>query len=286
MQRLRQMAVFAHIVESGSITAAAEHLVLSKSVVSQHLKILESELGVSLLTRTTRRQTLTEAGKAFYQHCKQMNELADSAWYSAQKLQKVPQGKLKVTAPNALMETLVIPVVSRLMAEFPLLRPELISHDQHLDLIDQNIDIAVRVGQSANSNLIQRRIGEFRDVLCGIPKTIAQADVESLPYIANAWQPKIINHHFESTSAASFNYVAAIRCTTDSFHSCLGLIESGAGIGIVPEFYLPRAASILQPVFADARLPKQPIYVLHGFSNGPPLSVTVFINEIEKQLAL
>lgn len=135
MYRLRQMSAFAHIVEAGSISAAAEQLGLSKSVVSQHLKLLEDELGVTLLKRTTRRQSLTEAGNTFYLQCKQINDLANSAWTTAKDLQMIPQGKLRITAPNALMANLITPVIAEMMQAYPQLQPELISSDVQLDLM-------------------------------------------------------------------------------------------------------------------------------------------------------
>jgi len=93
------MSVFAKVVESGSISAAAESLNLSKSVVSQHLKVLEDELGVGLLKRTTRRQTLTPAGKDFFEKCQQMNQLATQAWDNARESQITPKGHIHITAP-------------------------------------------------------------------------------------------------------------------------------------------------------------------------------------------
>lgn len=95
MHKLRQMSIFAHIVEQGSVSAAALKLDLSKSVVSQHLKRLEEELGASLLKRTTRRQVLTPMGERFYLSCKDLNNLADSAWESAQSELEDLKGALK-----------------------------------------------------------------------------------------------------------------------------------------------------------------------------------------------
>lgn len=92
MNRLRQMAIFAHVVETGSVSAAADKLNVSKSVVSQHLKTLENELGMVLMKRTTRRQTLTDVGEQFYLKCKELNSIAESAWDIASDYQTEPQG--------------------------------------------------------------------------------------------------------------------------------------------------------------------------------------------------
>ena len=109
MNQLRDMSIFAHIVEQGSITAAAEFLQLSKSVVSHSLKSLEEELGVALLKRTTRRQTLTAAGEVFLERCRELNSIADEAWQQARNTLEIPQGHVRITAPNALMGSLIAP---------------------------------------------------------------------------------------------------------------------------------------------------------------------------------
>jgi DNA-binding transcriptional LysR family regulator len=293
MNQLRHMAVFAHIVETGSITAAAELLQLSKSVISQHLKTLEQNLGITLLKRTTRRQTLTPAGQDFYQHCKTLNQIADQAWQQAQEVLEVPKGTVRITAPNALMETLIAPAIAEVMKEFPLLYPELISSDIRHDLMADNIDLAIRVGQSGDSNIKQRRIGEFRDVLCASDALLVQNNIAEAAYIANSWQDKKIRHVFKTTNVKASTIkgqtpliiVAEARCITNSFNTCFTLIESGAGIGLIPEFRLGSKESNLKPVFPDYQLPINPVYALHTFDTQLPMSVSVCLDAIEKKLA-
>lgn len=298
MNQLRHMAVFAHIVDSGSITAAAEALQLSKSVVSQQLKALEKSLGVSLLKRTTRRQTLTVAGQDFYHHCKSLNYIANKAWQQAQQGLEVPQGAVRITAPNALMETLVAPAIAVLMKQYPQLQPELISHDHQLDLMAENIDLAIRVGQSNNSTLKQRRLGEFRDVLCAselflkhnpvADNLLKGAQAETF-YIANTWQGKTIEHRLQPLNTQIEEEVVfsvTAHCSANSFHTCLTLIETGAGIGLVPDFRFLSSEPILQAVFPKHQLAINPVYALHTFDAQLPLSVNVCLMAIEQQLAL
>jgi DNA-binding transcriptional LysR family regulator len=288
MNQLRHMAIFAYIVETGSITAAAESLQISKSVVSQHLKTLEQNLGITLLKRTTRRQTLTPAGQDFYQHCKSLNQIVNQAWQQAKEVLEVPKGKVRITAPNALMETLIAPAIAEVMKEYPLLQPELISSDIRQDLMADNIDLAIRVGQSGDSNIKQRRIGEFRDVLCATDELLAHKNIEEIAYIANSWQAKKIHHEFESTKKEAddnFIFSAEARCISNSFNTCLTLVQSGAGVGLIPEFRLDKKTSALKPVFPDYQLALNPIYALHTFDMQLPLNVSVCINEIEKTLA-
>ncbi len=288
MNKLRQMSIFAHIVEEGSVSAAANKLDLSKSVVSQHLKTLEQELGITLLKRTTRRHTLTQAGEAFYQSCREINTIADIAWDQAQEMQTEPQGRLCITAPNALMDTLVSPVIADLMKQYPKLKPELISDDQHVNLMKYDIDLAIRVGQSQDSNLKQKRLGEFKDVLYGSTQ-LNTTDIHQLPYIANQWQGKHIKHVFTATNGETMIYETEAHCTTNSFHSCVALIKAGAGIGIIPDFYLSQISShqenTIVPLPLNMSLSSNTIYALSPFNKSAPLAVTLCIAALEKQLA-
>ncbi|PKG37208.1 LysR family transcriptional regulator [Psychromonas sp. Urea-02u-13] len=308
MMRLRQMSVFAHIVETGSITATAELLDVSKSVVSQHLKSLENELEILLLKRTTRKQSLTDAGQRFYQQCKMINQIANDAWLDVQQTKIIPQGRIRITAPSALMETLVAPSIGRLLLQYPLLMPELISHDQHLDLMNEDIDLAIRVGQSQESALKQKRIGTFRDVLCGKPDYIHSKPWQELAYISNTWQGKEIHHRFKAIAAdkitpelksssmiqqsntphssENISYKTTAHCVTNSFHTCLALIQSSSGIGIIPDFHLKTLSTELSDVFPDHRLPANSVYALHAFGKQMPLSVEVCLGAIEEQLTI
>lgn len=285
MNRLRQMSVFAHIVESGSMSAAADALDLSKSVISQHLKALETELGITLLKRTTRRQVLTVEGERFYQSCNKINLLADTAWSEALESIEEPKGRIRITAPNALMETLITPVIGELMQQYPQLMPELIGCDERLDFMEHDIDLAIRVGQSEDSAVIQKRLGEFKDVLCGILTDEQKKNPLEVSYIANSWQGRRIRHEFHCQNTAPFIYEAEARCITNSFHSTLALITSGAGVGIVPDFYLPLINTKLEPVFPKYSLKTTSIYALNPFGKKTPLSVRVCTQAIQEKLS-
>jgi len=284
MNKLRQMSVFAHIVEQGSVSAAAEKLGLSKSVVSQHLKKLEQELGSSLLKRTTRRQTLTPMGERFYLSCKDLNSLADSAWEMAQAEQEEPQGRIRITAPNALMDVLVAPVIADLMKRYPKLQPELISDDKRLDFMSNDIDLAIRVGNSPDSTLKQKRLGGFRDQLCGVV-SLQNQPIDELPYIANVWQGRHIEHSFTSDSEAAVGFSKQASCVTNSIHSCLALIKAGAGIGVLPDFYLKQIEPELVNLMPNHQLPMNTVYALNPYTHHTPPSVSLCIHSLEERLS-
>jgi DNA-binding transcriptional LysR family regulator len=284
MKKLRHMSVFAHIVEAGSITGAAESLQLSKSVVSHHLKVLEIELGVLLIKRTTRKHTLTSAGKDFYESCKEINKITEFAWQQAQELTVVPKGIIKITAPNALMDVVIAPAIGKLLKKYPLLEPELISGDIQLDLMSDNIDLAIRVGSSQASNIKQRRIGEFRDVLCGSLALVQKEEIDNALYIANNWQGKHISHHFSDSDGNGVLYEAKALCRVNSFYSCLALIQEGAGIGLIPDFQFNIIKPALCEVFPKQQLPINKVYALHTYDKHLPSSIKVCIEAIEKHL--
>lgn len=283
MNRLRKMSLFATIVEEGSISAAAAKLDLSKSVLSQHLKTLEQELGVTLIKRTTRRHVLTSVGENFYHSCRDINLTADLAWDQAQEFQVEPRGRICISAPTALMDILVTPVIKEFMGLYPRLKPELISDDHYLNLVKHDVDLALRVGSSPDSNLKQKRIGGFRDILCGKPG-LKFDDINDLPYIANHWQGKYIRHKFKSKTGETLIYETEANCITNSFHSCLALIQSGAGIGIIPDFYVHQFEPELVCLLPEVSLAYNSIYTLSPFNTNTPLAVTLFVAALEKRL--
>lgn len=282
MNQLRQMAVFARIVESGSITAAAESLQLSKSVVSQHLKSLEQELGVLLLKRTTRCQVLTVSGQQFYEHCRELNLLADVAWRQVKESLQEPQGRVCITAPHALMGGVIAPAIGKLIQKYPRLKPELLCHDQCLDLLSNDIDLAIRVGASVTSNLKQKRIGSFRDVLCAQPALLQNTAIQQIPYIANHWQGQHITHRFvQKHGEGNFVFTRFAHCAADNYHACLALLQAGAGMGIIPNFLQQQQAN-LQEVFPAYQLELNNVYVLHPYAHLVPLHVQVCLEAIEQ----
>lgn len=289
MNKLRQMSVFAHLVEKGSVTATAEYLGLSKSAISQHLKALEDELGLSLLKRTTRRQSLTSAGKEFYERCRALNALVETAWQEAQDQKQEPQGTIRLTAPEALMSRIVIPAVVPLMQRYTQLRVDILSSDQHLSLVDDDIDVAIRVGPSPESSLKQRRIGAFRDVLCAslvfLDQTLVDDSFSFLNtlYIANTWQPSKIEHKLTHSDGRHLTFASDNCSRVNSFNTVFELIKQGGGIGIIPDFVFQENTSLLGQVYPDFSTELNTVYALHPYTSHLPLAVDLVIKSIERQ---
>jgi len=168
MDDLKPLAVFAQVVDAGSMSGAARRLGMSPSAVSQTIRALEQQGGVTLLHRSTRKLALTDAGERYYPHCKRLLEAARAASDSLQQARDAPTGELRVSAPVGFAMH-IAPALAPLLAEAPQLRLRLLVDDAMIDLIDARIDVAIRVGRLADSSWVARRLCDFEMVLCASP---------------------------------------------------------------------------------------------------------------------
>ena len=180
MDDLKPLAVFAEVVDAGSMSGAARRLGMSPSAVSQTIRALEQHGGVTLLHRSTRKLALTEAGERYYPHCQRMLEAARAAAQSLQQARDAPTGELRVAAPVGFAAH-VAPALAPLLAEAPQLRLRLLVDDAMIDLIDARIDVAVRIGRLADSNWVARKLCDFDTILCASPEYLARAGTPATP---------------------------------------------------------------------------------------------------------
>ncbi|VUD69272.1 HTH-type transcriptional regulator DmlR [Thalassocella blandensis] len=180
MSDLKAYIVFAETVQSGSMSEAGRRLGMSPSAISQTLRALEQHSGVTLLNRSTRRLSLTEAGERCYPHCLRVLEAANAVKTSLADSRDSPEGEIRISAPVGFAAHISAALFPLLNAS-PNLRLSLLLDDQMVDLIQNRVDIAVRVGKMADSTWISRRLTEIEGVLCasaryleryGIPETI------------------------------------------------------------------------------------------------------------------
>lgn len=166
MDPLDGIAAFARVVDSGSFSAAARRLTISKSAVSAHVARLERRLGVRLLNRTTRRLSLTEAGAAYYRHCARIVADAEAAEQAAGALQREPRGTLRVTAPDSFGWMHVAPAIPAFLERYPDLAIDITLSPAHVDLVDEKLDLAIRIGVLDDPSLVVRKLAPSRLVLC------------------------------------------------------------------------------------------------------------------------
>lgn len=173
--QLLSMAAFVHTVETGSFTAAAVRMGVSKSATGKHVARLEQRLGVKLLNRTTRSINLTEEGELYYRSCLNVLDELDEAESLLASRKKVVSGTLRISLPVSYGRICVMPVLATLCTEYPELRLDITFTDRRVDLIEENIDLAVRLGDTGNSaSLSGRKIATQRSVICASPAYISR----------------------------------------------------------------------------------------------------------------
>jgi DNA-binding transcriptional LysR family regulator len=169
MDRLQSMAVFVATVDKGSLSAAAEAFDISPPMAGKHIKQLEERLGARLLTRTTRRQSLTEIGKAYLEQCRLILAQVASAESGAQVLRATPRGKLRINAPVSFGTLVLAPALTHFLDQNPEVQAELTLNDRVIDLVDEGYDLAIRIGHLADSGLVARRLRDYDFLACASP---------------------------------------------------------------------------------------------------------------------
>jgi DNA-binding transcriptional LysR family regulator len=175
MDKLRAIEAFIKIVDAGSITAAAGALDTSQPAMVRTLAALERDLGVRLLHRTTRRMSLTDEGRDFYERGRQIMAAVEDAQQSLSARRASPRGRLRIASSVAFGRTFVAPVATAFLAEHPEISVELLLLDRVVDLVEEGIDMAVRIARLPDSSLIAHPVGMARRVLVASPDFIRKA---------------------------------------------------------------------------------------------------------------
>ncbi|MEA3264696.1 MAG: LysR substrate-binding domain-containing protein [Pseudomonadota bacterium] len=181
MDRLASMAAFTRAVEAGSFAAAASALGISPQMVAKHVTYLEARIGTRLLNRTTRRQSLTEIGKAYYERCKLVLAEVDWAESLADEAKGTPRGLLRINAPMTFGTHSLIPLVTRYMRRHPEVEVDLVLTDRFVDLIEEGFEAVFRTGPLAESNLKALELAPFRLVACASPAYLRERGIPSTP---------------------------------------------------------------------------------------------------------
>ena len=169
MDRLASFAVFVRAVDAGSFSAAGAALDMSPQLVGKHVRLLEQHLGVRLLNRTTRRQSLTDFGQRFYERARIILAEVDIAEGMAAETRVVPSGRLRINAPVSFGTHALAPRLPAYLAACPEVQVELTMTNREVDLIEEGYDVVFRVGELRDSGLIARTLAPYRLVLCAAP---------------------------------------------------------------------------------------------------------------------
>lgn len=181
MRDLNLMAVFAHVAETGSFSAAARRLGMSRSAVSKAVAKLEKELGARLLNRSTRHLSMTEVGAAYVEHCSRILDEAVRAEQVVDHLHAQPRGVLKVAASVAFGTLHVAPALADFLGRYPELDIDMTITDRAIDMAEEGCDVVVRVARDLPPNLVARRLAPVRRKLCATPAYFGKHGVPRIP---------------------------------------------------------------------------------------------------------
>jgi DNA-binding transcriptional LysR family regulator len=173
VDRFVGMAVFAKVVESASFAAAARHFDISPAMVTKHVRRLEEQLGVRLLNRTTRRVSATEVGQNYYERCLRILSEVEDAERAASDLQAAPRGLLRVTTSVSFGSHQLAPAIADYLIAYPDVSVDLILQHNYVDLVEERIDLAIRLGHLSDSSLIAKKLYAVEMVLCASPGYLA-----------------------------------------------------------------------------------------------------------------
>ncbi|MFX4222960.1 MAG: LysR family transcriptional regulator [Thalassobaculum sp.] len=253
MDVLTGMSIFAAVVENNSLAGAARHMNLSPSVVSKQLSALEDRLGVRLLNRTTRRVSLTEVGSAYYDRCKRILADVDEAEAAVSTAHSSPRGLLKITAPSTFAHRHVAPHLPGFLDRFPEVQVQLLVADRLVDLVEEGMDLAIRIAQLKDSSLIARKLAPNHRKLVAAPSYLEKWGMPSRPedlsdHALITLQPgsPINDWHFRVDGEEK---IVRARGTIATNHgdSILALALSGAGLTML-------AAHVAGEYLQDGRL--------------------------------
>lgn len=181
MDKLRGMETFITVVESGSFTGAAARLEMSAVMVGKYIQLLETQLGTRLLERNTRRQSLTDAGRVFYDEAKRVLEQVSIAESSVERLRAAPAGTLRISAPTSFGGCVIAPLTATYLQAWPEVRVELDLTNRMVDMVNEGFDLAIRIGDIRNDDLVAKYLCPYRMVICAAPDYLARHGTPQTP---------------------------------------------------------------------------------------------------------
>ncbi len=288
MGQLEDMALFSKIVESGSITAAAAQLGMAKSAVSKRLAELESKVGSQLINRTTRKSSLTEAGHLFYNQSQKILQDTDDLLTLVSSAKSELSGTLRIAAPLSFGLKHLSPVINEFASKHPALSIDLNFADHQINLIEDGIDVAIRIANLEPSSLVARRFTTIRHCICGSPEYIAQygqpshpqelADHKLLKYKSSSG----LNHVITSSEGEQFELSDQSTLISNNGDFLRLAALDGLGLYFCPTFLCHKelASGALVTVLNEYKLVELGAYVIYPQTRYLSSRVRHFIDHI------
>lgn len=277
MDKLRAMEIFVRIAEAGSLTAAAGVLDISLTSVVRSLATLEGALGTRLLNRTTRRIALTDEGLEYFERCRRVLAEVEEAESALSARQAKPVGKLAITAPVMFGRLHVGPVVADFLIAYPAVHAELMLFDRVVDLLEEGMDAAIRIGHLRDSSLVAVPLGTTRRVICASPDYLLRAGTPDRP--ADLARHRCLRFlgvasgsewEFSDGGAERITTRVPIKgiLTTNQIDIALDACVKGLGCGAFLDYQVrgALAAGSLQRVLQDFEPAPIPVHVVYPHS--------------------
>ncbi|VWX49535.1 LysR family transcriptional regulator [Novosphingobium sp. 9U] len=288
MDRLEAMAILIDTIECGSMSAASRKLKMPVTTLSRKLNDLEEHLGTRLLTRSTRRLELTDAGVAYVKACRRILEDVAEAEREASGEYLAPRGELVVTASLAFGRRHVLPIVNEFLALHPQVTVRLGLSDQRLDLLSEHVDLAVRIGRLPDSNLVARRVADIRWAVVGSPEFLAAhgvprspEDLREVPCVGvdflNLDTTWCFRRHGE---ASDYRVPIQSRLSVSMTEAAIDAAIAGVGLAQVLRYQATDAidAGTLRTVLDDYEPGSVPVSILYLGGGRMPLKTRSFLD--------
>ncbi|HEY1453405.1 MAG TPA: LysR family transcriptional regulator [Roseiarcus sp.] len=288
MDRLEAMSLLVSVVESGSLSAAGRKLGIPLPTVSRKISELEGRLNARLLTRSTRSLVLTDAGAAYVAASKRILDEVGEAERAASGAYAAPRGDLVITAPVVFGRLHVLPVIVDFLARWPEINVQLVLSDRNLHLIDDHIDMAVRIGALADSALAATKVGAVRRVVCGSPAYFAAhgkpkrpEDVSALSAVTFDPLSSLENWIFpDRKSRRELRVPVRSRLSVNTAEAAIDAAAAGVGVTRVLSYQVAQAVADgrIEIVLAGHEPEPAPVSLIHSGQGLMPLRARMLLD--------
>ncbi|MEO8158862.1 MAG: LysR family transcriptional regulator [Betaproteobacteria bacterium] len=295
MQDLNDLYYFAKVAEKGSFAAAARSLGLPKSRLSRRVAMLEAALGVRLLQRTTRRLALTEVGKLYFRHAQNVMAEAEAAVEAVERVREVPSGSLRVSCAIQLAQTRLSRILPAFLAAYPQIRLDLIVTNRRIELIEEGVDIALRVRTTGDeeAHLVTRRFGPAPGLIVAHPELLATCgpiaqpeDLAKIPVMGFGSADRKLRWSLAGHNGETREITLTARLTTDDFNVLRNAALAGLGATMLPRDYCldDLQAGRLTPLLPDWSIPDATVQAVYVSRRGMVPAVRAFLDFLEENL--
>ncbi|WP_299798443.1 LysR substrate-binding domain-containing protein [uncultured Shewanella sp.] len=279
---------FVAVAEAESFTKASKRLGISTAQVSRQVSALETRMATKLFHRTTRKVSVTEVGRIYYQHCRQVLDGLEEAERAITNLQSTPRGLLKITAPVTYGERTLAPLVNDFIAKYPELEVKVSLTNQKVDLIDEGYDLAIRLGQLEDSSMMAKRLGSRTQYVCASPDYVSTFGIpHSLSELEqhNCLQGTLDYWRFQE-GGKTRNVRVKGNLSCNSGHALVDAAIKGIGIIQLPDYYvLPFLEDgQLIPLLEQNRQPDEGIWALYPHNRHLSPKVRMLLDYLSEAL--